>query len=123
MRRSTILAGISLALLAITGCGEGEPTATGDSLDPGGLVVVAEDIDFDRDRYEATAGAVEIGYRNDGSIVHTLVIEDVGDLDLEVESRGDVDSGRVTLDPGEYVLFCDVPGHRQSGMEATLTVR
>ena len=27
-----------------------------------------------------------------------------------------------TLEPGTYVLYCDIEGHRSSGMETTLTV-
>lgn len=123
MRRSIALIGTAALALALTGCGDDEGSATGGTIDPDGLVVVAQDIDFDQDRYEASAGEIPVGYRNEGSLVHTLVIEDVDGLDLEVQSKGDTASGTVTLEPGEYVLFCDVPGHQQSGMEATLTVR
>ncbi len=40
---------------------------------------------------------------------------------LVVEDGG-TDSGNLTLEPGRYILYCDIAGHRSSGMEARLTV-
>jgi uncharacterized cupredoxin-like copper-binding protein len=34
----------------------------------------------------------------------------------------DDDEGEIDLAAGEYVFYCDVPGHRDAGMEGTLTV-
>jgi uncharacterized cupredoxin-like copper-binding protein len=52
--------------------------------------------------------------------VHTLLVDEVDDFKLQVNTNGDTDTGTVELEPGEYRLYCDVPGH--TSMEATLTV-
>ena len=123
MSRTTTTVLAATALLLLVGCGdddasEPEGTASGDA----DLSIVAEDVDFGADAYEATAGTVEVEYVNEGMIEHSLVIEGVDDLRLLVESRGDIDRGSVDLEAGSYVVFCDIPGHRQSGMEAELEV-
>ncbi len=71
---------------------------------------------------EAPAGPVTLDITNDGEAPHTLVLEgtDLKQDQLEAGESGQLDLGE--LEAGDYVLFCDVPGHRPAGMEATLTV-
>ena len=80
---------------------------------------------FDKTVYEATAGDIEIGYVNDDTIRHTLVVVDgdtkVGTFELQVNKRGDADFGSINLPAGNYVLLCTVPGHQS--MKADLTVK
>ena len=73
---------------------------------------------------EAKAGKVTIDFANPQSLTHDVVIEDssgkeVGATELIADGS---DSTTVTLKPGSYTFFCSVPGHREAGMEGTLTV-
>lgn len=114
-----------VALVLLAGCGDddaADPQAT-PSGGEGVVTVVAEDVDFGADSYEADAGTVEFEYVNEGIIQHSLVIEGDDDFRLLVETRGDIDRGSVDLDAGSYVLICDIPGHEQAGMVADLDVR
>jgi plastocyanin len=121
MRTTRIALATTAAALSLLACGGDDDDAGGSDSPPpaeGSLVVTAvSGLAWDSDSYEADAGDVTIVYENDDSIPHTLVIED---QDFELTEDGE--SGDITLEPGEYVIFCGVPGHRSAGMEATLTV-
>ena len=76
---------------------------------------------FDPDRFELPAGVNQIELVGEQG-VHTLLIEGGDGYELRVEGSGDTDAKKVDLEPGEYVVYCDIPGHRSQGMEGTLTV-
>jgi plastocyanin len=119
---------LAAAVLAIAGCGDDDDTeASGSTQAPeADLTVEAHDDDFDKDSYSVASGQVTIAYLQEDTMPHTLVIEgpdgeDLDGLELEVDSdASDVDD--VQLDPGTYTLYCDIPGHREAGMEADLVV-
>ena len=64
----------------------------------------------------AKAGEVTIEHDNDGATTHTFVIDE-HDFKLVDDDATDIE-----LAAGDYVFYCDVPGHREAGMEGTLTV-
>jgi plastocyanin len=124
-RRFTPLLVIAPALL-LASCGGGT-SAPAETLpaDVDVLVKAVPSLKFDKGDYGTVkAGEVLFGYANEDSVRHTLIIarddQKVPNFKLVIEKKGDNDSGPVTLEPGKYVLICDVPGH--SNMKATLTV-
>jgi plastocyanin len=134
MTRPTKLASLSaLGLAAVLGLGAcggggGDETAEQGRVatepdDTAALRVEADEFSFSPNDLRAAAGTVAIEYANVGAIPHTLLIEGVDAPKLSVQKQGDVDAGSVRLEPGSYTVYCDVAGHRASGMEATLTVR
>lgn len=119
-----IVAALSLTLAACGGSGTSEPTET---VPAGAFVIKAEPgLRFDAKEYgPVPAGDITFGYINNDTMRHTLIIAKgdtkVGTFKLEVNSKGDVDSGTINLEPGTYTLICDVPGHGK--MRATLVVQ
>jgi plastocyanin len=116
----------ALGLGACVGADGDEATERGRVVDGSGastpLRVEAHEFSLSPENLRTAPGFVAIEYVNKGAVLHTLVIEGVEGLKLEVLQPGDVDTGSVRLERGSYMLFCDVPGHRQAGMEAPLTV-
>jgi plastocyanin len=127
-KRLTWIGALVVAGAVLAGCGGDDDSGGGGgdglSTSSGGgdtVTVVAQDsLRFDRDEYTADAGEVMIDYENSGNLTHTLLIDGVDDFKLTVTSSGDTDEGTVELEPGDYRIFCDIPGHES--MEATLTV-
>ena len=118
------LAAVAIAI-ALSACSSS--TATPETL-PASVdleVRAVSGLRFDKSAYEATAGDIEIGYVNEDTITHTLVVVEgdtkVGTLELQVNKRGDTDLGSINLPAGNYVLLCTVPGHQS--MKADLTVK
>jgi plastocyanin len=68
---------------------------------------------------------VTIDFNNPQGLTHDVAIEDssgkeVGKTELIASEET---STTVNLKPGTYTYYCTVPGHREAGMEGTLTVK
>ena len=126
---SFVLVAATMSTAVLTG-GEDEggaaaperaPEATGRTLqlaaDPGG------GLSYDKDRAAVLAGRVTVRFTNESTVPHNVTVgQGSRTLAATKTITGASASLAVNLAAGEYVYFCSVPGHRQSGMEGTLTV-
>lgn len=79
---------------------------------------------YDTETLTADSGNVTIALDNPAPIAHDVAVEDSG-KELGKSAIVTGESTSVTLQnlpPGQYTFYCTVPGHRQAGMEGTLTV-
>jgi plastocyanin len=135
MRRRSALVVCATLTLGLAACGGGKgdsegAAAAGGAADKGaaaparagaGLEVVAKDIAFEPGELTVGSAPTELTMRNDGAIIHTLLIEGAPGFKLET-AKGATDTGTLDLAPGTYTAYCDQPGHRAAGMEMKLTV-
>ena len=89
----------------------------------GAPLALAADPKFDKKALSAKAGKVTIAFSNASPIGHDVTIAKgptkLAGTNVITNSKASVS---VTLKPGAYVFYCSVPGHRQAGMQGTLTV-
>lgn len=80
---------------------------------------------YDKTSLTAKAGAVSIAFANMSPVAHNVTIESSSGATVGATPtfQGGAKTLAVTLKPGTYKFFCSVPGHRQAGMEGTLTVQ
>jgi uncharacterized cupredoxin-like copper-binding protein len=78
---------------------------------------------YDTKQLSAKAGKVTIEMTNMSPVEHDVAVAQgttvVGQTPV---FTGGSKSVTLTLKPGTYTFYCTVPGHRQAGMEGTLTV-
>jgi plastocyanin len=95
----------------------------------GSIVQVAApaggELAFTTKKASAKAGQVSIEFENPQELQHNVAIENssgevLGETELVAKGKS---TATVNLKPGTYTFFCTVPGHRQAGMEGTLTVK
>jgi plastocyanin len=109
--------------------GEAKKEAEGGSAGSGSTIDVEADpsgsLSFTTDNATAKAGKDTVNFTNSSPVPHDVRFEDSSGEDVggtETLSEGN-ESATVELKPGKYTFYCSVPGHRQAGMEGTLTVK
>ncbi len=131
MNRARVVAVLSLAALvvALSGCGSDDDSSASSNgndkpstlkfkVDPAGAKA------FTTSEVSAASGKVKVVFDNPGAEIHDLTIDDsegkrVGQTYALSEST---DSIFVKLKSGEYTFYCSFAGHREAGMEGTITV-
>jgi plastocyanin len=121
----------------VTTPGEGQPKGGEEgttapkgqtSSGPGGTVQLAAnatDLAYDTTSLTSRPGKVTIDFTNPSALEHDVAIELDGDqlADSELIADGAKTTASAELAPATYTFYCTVPGHREAGMEGTLTVK
>jgi plastocyanin len=138
----TVIAALALAAFGLTACGGGDdetssaPATTTSSTTPaggagggGGTIKFAADpsgaLAYAQTQVSGPAGSDTIDFTNDSSTPHDVTIEDSGGNQVAQTDTisGDTTDATADLQPGTYTFFCSVDGHREAGMEGTLTIK
>jgi plastocyanin len=134
-RTSSLAMMLTLVLVIVVSAGL---LALGPSLDTGGggssqlaqpkctpvstvSVEALASIKFNSTTFTASGGCVQLDYG--GAVGHTLQFRtlDYKGFPLGTDT-GKPKSGKVTLKPGTYQIYCTIDSHAAQGMEATITV-
>lgn len=104
-------------------------TANSGSENAKGTIAVAADpggqLAYEPDRLEGKAGKVSVDFTNDSPLPHDIVIDAPDGKEVAKTSvfTGGSETASFNAKPGTYTFYCSVPGHREGGMEGTLTIK
>lgn len=111
---------------AVKTAGGGAPIAA-----KAGVLTIAADpngqLAYASNKATAPAGPVTLVMPNTSGTPHNIALQSGTNGPVLTSSpvvpKGVSKAKTVTLKPGTYTYFCEVPGHRQAGMLGTLTVK
>lgn len=88
------------------------------------IEVLMSEFRFEPARIEVSRGKVVFKLKNTGLVEHDFVIPQLG-LGSPVLAPGQEKEWELDIkaQPGEYRIYCDIPGHREAGMVGTLVVK
>lgn len=133
-RLSAVAVLIVIASLVLAACGGGSSSSTTSGSEASKGEGGGSTIDFEANpaghlmfttmKATGKAGDDTIDFKNPSTTPHNVAIEDSSGKKLaETKTIGKGEtSTEVELEPGTYTFFCSIPGHREGGMEGTLTI-
>lgn len=122
VRPTTASLSFSLLALGLAACaGTAARTAAPADAATADTTVVADDVRFVDPPSHLPVGTSVLALHNRGEASHDVTVEGAEDAVVGA-SPGELTAGEVTLEPGRYTVFCSVGGHRDAGMEFTVTV-
>jgi plastocyanin len=83
------------------------------------------ELKYDKTTLTAKAGVASLTFANSSQVPHNVTIENSAGTTVggTTTFAGGSHTIRISLKAGTYKFFCSVPGHREAGMEGTLTVQ
>ncbi|HEX4836013.1 MAG TPA: cupredoxin domain-containing protein [bacterium] len=111
-----------LALAFGSGAWQGQPVLSAETA----VRITAGEFFFAPREVAASPGAVTVVVRNEGAIEHNVVLAGTGGksvAEVAVIEPGQTAEIKTAIHEGTYTIYCSLPGHREAGMVATLTVR
>jgi plastocyanin len=118
---------MSAGLLSLGPSEEEESAGPAGFRQPTGPAVATLDVQalpsntFQATDFTVPAGIIQVNYVQVGGS-HTLVFSNPEFSGFQLAVPGGPTSGKVELTPGNYTIYCTIPGHRAAGMEANVTV-
>lgn len=88
--------------------------------------IVAREFAFEPKEITVRPGDVVFAVHNAGAIEHNFLVDDAAKKTvarIAVISPGGSEEVRLSVRPGAYAIYCDLPGHKEAGMTAVLRVR
>jgi uncharacterized cupredoxin-like copper-binding protein len=137
-----VVGGLMLATAACSSSSSSSSASTGGSASEGGIAATEADFSISLDSTSVPSGDVAFTIENQGPSPHEFVIVQtdlapdalpVKDAEVEEDQLTIVDEAEdiapstsadlsTKLDPGSYVVICNVTGHYEQGMRVGLTV-
>jgi uncharacterized cupredoxin-like copper-binding protein len=94
---------------------------TADAGGSGGVTINATEFAYDPGDFSIPADtATDVTLDNTGVVEHDITVDEL-DLKIYADPASSTTES-VTAPAGTYTFYCSIPGHRDSGMEGTLTV-
>ena len=101
------------------------PSAAGPTAPSNATAVIVKDFKIEPADIKVQGKTVSLAVTNQGPTIHNVTIRDasgtviVATRDLK---SGESETITATLAPGNYILFCSLPGHESLGTKGTLEV-